>query len=277
VVRAMTALSRVLAHWRARHQRIALVPTMGALHGGHLALVRRAQRRADRVIVSIFVNPAQFAPHEDLNTYPRTFAADVAALAALNPDLVWAPTVETMYPSGFATRIVPAGPATAGLEDATRPHFFTGVATVVGKLLTQCEPDIAVFGEKDYQQLKVVTQLARDLDLKTRIVGVATVRDADGLALSSRNAYLSAAERTVAPVLHRVLTVCARKIAAKQPIGSALAEGHAAIAQAGFVVDYLEARQAETLAPVTSLADGPLRLLVAARIGKTRLIDNVAV
>jgi pantoate--beta-alanine ligase len=277
VIRTVAALSRTLAQWRARRERIALVPTMGALHAGHLALVRRAQRRADRVIVSIFVNPAQFAPHEDLNTYPRTFAADVAALASLRTDLVWAPSVETMYPDGFATRIVPGGPATAGLEDASRPHFFAGVATVVGKLLIQCEPDIAVFGEKDYQQLKVVTQLARDLDLKTRIVGVATVRDTDGLALSSRNAYLSPAERTAAPVLHRVLMDCAERIAARQPVGAVLSEGHTAIAQAGFVVDYLEARQAETLAPAASLAEGPLRLLVAARIGKTRLIDNVAV
>jgi len=250
---------------------------MGALHAGHLALVRRAQRRADRVIVSIFVNPAQFAPHEDLNTYPRTFVADVAALASLGTDLIWAPSVETMYPDGFATRIVPGGPATAGLEDASRPHFFAGVATVVGKLLIQCEPDIAVFGEKDYQQLKVVSHLARDLDLKTRIVGVATVRDADGLALSSRNAYLSPADRSAAPVLHRVLMDCAEKIAARQPIAAVLSGGRAAIAQAGFVVDYLEARQAETLAPAASLAERPLRLLVAARIGKTRLIDNVAV
>jgi pantoate--beta-alanine ligase len=277
VIRTVAALSRRLAKWRARRQRIALVPTMGALHAGHLALVRRAQRRADRVIVSIFVNPAQFAPHEDLNTYPRTFVADVAALASLGTDLIWAPSVETMYPDGFATRIVPGGPATAGLEDASRPHFFAGVATVVGKLLIQCEPDIAVFGEKDYQQLKVVSHLARDLDLKTRIVGVATVRDADGLALSSRNAYLSPADRSAAPVLHRVLMDCAEKIAARQPIAAVLSGGRAAIAQAGFVVDYLEARQAETLAPAASLAERPLRLLVAARIGKTRLIDNVAV
>jgi pantoate--beta-alanine ligase len=277
VVRTVAALSRTLAQWRERGERIALVPTMGALHAGHLALVRRAQRRADRVIVSIFVNPAQFAPHEDLNTYPRTFAADVAALASLGTDLVCAPSVETMYPDGFATRIVPGGPATAGLEDASRPHFFAGVATVVGKLLIQCEADIAVFGEKDYQQLKVVAHLARDLDLKTRIVGVATVRDADGLALSSRNAYLSPAERAAAPVLHRVLMDCAQRIAARQPIAAVLSQGRAAIAQAGFVVDYLEARQAETLAPAASPADGPLRLLVAARIGRTRLIDNVAV
>src|SRR5271166_6787014 len=205
VIRALPALKRAIADFRARRCKIALVPTMGALHAGHLALVRIAQRRADRVIVSIFVNPTQFAPHEDLATYPRTFAADVAALRALKADLVWAPAVETMYPSGFATQIVADGPAKAGLEDACRPHFFTGVATVVAKLLIQCGPDIAVFGEKDYQQLKVVTQLARDLGLKTRIVGAPIVREADGLALSSRNRYLSLDERAAAPLLYRVL------------------------------------------------------------------------
>ncbi|MGA3309813.1 MAG: pantoate--beta-alanine ligase [Xanthobacteraceae bacterium] len=277
IIRTLPALRRALADWRARRHTIALVPTMGALHAGHLALVRAAQRRADRVVVSIFVNPAQFAPHEDLKTYPQTFSADVAALAKLKADLVWAPKIETMYPQNFATRIVPGGPATAGLEDAFRPHFFTGVATVVGKLLIQCGPDIAVFGEKDYQQLKVVTQLARDLDLKTRIVGVPTVREADGLALSSRNLYLSPDERAVAPTLHRVLADCAKKIATGKPIGSVIGEGRAAIMHAGFALDYLEARHAETLAPVASAKDGPLRLLVAARIGKTRLIDNVAV
>jgi pantoate--beta-alanine ligase len=277
VIRTLPALARVLAQWRARHDRIALVPTMGALHAGHLALVRRAQRRADRVVVSIFVNPAQFAPHEDLKTYPRTFAADVAALAGLSADLVWAPSIEAMYPAGFATRIVPEGPATAGLEDASRPHFFAGVATVVAKLLIQCGPDIAMFGEKDYQQLKVVTQLARDLDLKTRIVGVPTVRERDGLALSSRNVYLSPVERAAAPVLYRVLADCAEKITAGHPARAVLTEGSATIAQAGFVVDYLEARHAQTLAPAASLAEGPLRLLVAARIGRTRLIDNIAV
>ncbi len=277
IIRTLPALRRALADWRARRYIIALVPTMGALHAGHLALLRAAQRRADRVIVSIFVNPAQFAPHEDLKTYPQTFSADVVALAKLKADLVWAPKIETMYPQNFATRIVPEGPAKAGLEDAFRPHFFTGVATVVGKLLIQCGPDIAVFGEKDYQQLKVVTQLARDLDLKTRIVGVPTVREADGLALSSRNLYLSPNERAAAPTLFRVLAACAKKIATGEPIGSVLGEGRAAIMQAGFALDYLEARHAETLAPLASSKEGPLRLLVAARIGKTRLIDNVAV
>jgi pantoate--beta-alanine ligase len=277
VIRALPALKRAIADFRARRCKIALVPTMGALHAGHLALVRGAQRRADRVIVSIFVNPAQFAPHEDLKTYPQTFAADIAALAALKADLVWAPAVATMYPAGFATRIVPEGPATAGLEDAFRPHFFTGVATVVAKLLIQCEPDVAMFGEKDFQQLKVVTQLARDLGLETRIVGAPIAREVDGLALSSRNRYLSPAERAQAPTLHRVLKECAAGIAAGKPIAAVLDQGRAAITAAGFALDYFEARDARTLAPVASPKAGPIRLLVAARIGTTRLIDNVAV
>ena len=277
IIHSLPALVRRLAQWRARQERIGLVPTMGALHAGHLALIKRAQRRADRVIVSIFVNPTQFAPSEDLKTYPRTFATDVAALARVGADLVWAPSVETMYPQGFATRVVPEGPATVGLEDAFRPHFFAGVATVVAKLFIQCDADVAAFGEKDYQQLKVVTQMARDLDLKTRIVAVPTVRERDGLALSSRNAYLSASERTTAPTLHRVLVECANKITSGQAIGGALTEGRAALGETGFVVDYLDARNADTLAPVQSAKDGPLRLLVAARLGKTRLIDNIAV
>jgi pantoate--beta-alanine ligase len=277
VIRGLPALKRAIAEFRARRQTIALVPTMGALHAGHLALVRAAKRRASRVIVSIFVNPTQFAPHEDLKTYPRTFAADLAALAELDVDLVWAPAVTIMYPQGFATRIVPAGPAEAGLEDAFRPHFFAGVATVVAKLFMQCEPDVAVFGEKDYQQLMVVTQLARDLDLRTRVVGVPIVREADGLALSSRNRYLSPNERAVAPVLHRALAACASAIAAGKPIAATLRRGRAAVARSGFALDYLEARHAETLELVAARKQEPVRLLVAARIGKTRLIDNVAV
>jgi pantoate--beta-alanine ligase len=182
-----------------------------------------------------------------------------------------------MYPKYFATQIVPQGPAQADLEDAFRPHFFTGVATVVAKLLIQCAPDIAIFGDKDYQQLKVLTQLARDLDLKTRILGAPIVREPDGLARSSRNVYLSASEREAAPALYRVLKKCAAAIAAGQVMAAVLDEGRREITRAGFVLDYLEARHAETLAPAASLKDGPLRLLVAARIGKTRLIDNVAV
>jgi pantoate--beta-alanine ligase len=277
VIRSLPALKRAVVDFQARRHTIALVPTMGALHAGHLALVRMAQRRADRVIVSIFVNPTQFAPHEDLQTYPRPFATDIAALAALKTDLVWAPDAKTMYPDGFATRVVPEGPATAGLEDAFRPHFFAGVATVVAKLLIQCEPDFAMFGEKDYQQLKVVTQMARDLGLKTRIVGVPIVREKDGLAMSSRNRYLSAGEREVAPVLFRVLKECAGRIVGGGPIARVLDDGRAAITSAGFVLDYLEARNSKTLAPLSAPKAGPIRALVAARIGKTRLIDNIAV
>jgi pantoate--beta-alanine ligase len=278
VVRTLSPLKRTIRAWRAKRETIALIPTMGALHAGHLALVRLAKLRADRVIVSIFVNPTQFAPNEDLKVYPHPFAADIAALAALKADLAWAPSSGTMYPEGFATSIVPAGAAKAGLEDAFRPHFFAGVATVVAKLLLQCEPDIAMFGEKDFQQLKVVTQLAHDLDLETRIVGVPTVREADGLALSSRNSYLAPSERALAPTLYRVLRDCASRIATGEPVAAVLDQGSAAIGSAGFVLDYLELRDAATLAPVASAKGRQrLRLLVAARLGKTRLIDNIAV
>jgi pantoate--beta-alanine ligase len=277
VARTVSALRRAVAQFRAAGQRIALVPTMGALHEGHLALVRAGRRRGARVLVSIFVNPAQFAPHEDLATYPRTFDADLKALARLGADLVWAPPLETMYPPDFATRIVPEGPAKVGLEDKFRPHFFAGVVTVVGKLLIQCQPDFAMFGEKDYQQLKVVTRLVKDLDLPVKIIGVPTVREPDGLAMSSRNAYLSAGARAAAPILHQVLEDCAAKIARGTLIARVLDEGSTAIEAAGFTLDYLEARHAETLQPIEAADVGPIRLLVAARIGKTRLIDNVGV
>jgi pantoate--beta-alanine ligase len=277
VVKTVAALRRAMTRLRAKGASVALVPTMGALHEGHLALVRLAQRRARRVVVSIFVNPAQFAPNEDFSTYPRTWDADVAALSALKVDLIWAPSLREMYPDGFAARIEPGGPAKAGLEDAFRPHFFGGVATVVAKLLLQVGPDFALFGEKDYQQLKVVTAMARDLDIPTRIVGIATVREKDGLALSSRNAYLSPADRAAAPTLHRVLRDCATHIKGGRPIVDALAVGRAQLERVGFLLDYLEARHAETLAPIVSPKDGPVRLLVAARIGHTRLIDNIAV
>jgi pantoate--beta-alanine ligase len=250
---------------------------MGALHRGHLALVREARRRARRVVISIFVNPTQFAPHEDFGSYPRGFAADLNALQAAKADLVWAPSASVMYPEGFATRIEPQGAAKAGLEDKFRPHFFGGVATVVAKLFTQTAPDFALFGEKDYQQLRVVTQMAKDLDLPLKVIGVPTVRENDGLALSSRNAYLSAAERRVAPTLYRVLRASAARIRQREPIEMVLEEGKAEIARAGFALDYLEARHAQTLAPVVARKEGPIRLLVAAKIGKTRLIDNVAV
>jgi pantoate--beta-alanine ligase len=276
VARSIVALDRALRRVR-RAGTVALVPTMGALHKGHLALVRQARRRAEKVIVSIFVNPTQFAPTEDFGSYPRTFAQDLAELAKLEVDLVWAPSADVMYPQGFATRIVPEGPALAGLEDKFRPHFFGGVATVVAKLFAQCRPDFAMFGEKDFQQLKVVTRMAKDLDLPVRVIGIPTVREGDGLALSSRNAYLSDAERAVAPTLYRVLIGCAAKISAGASLAKALDEGRGAITAAGFALDYLEARHAETLAAIASAKDGPVRLLVAARIGKTRLIDNIGV
>jgi pantoate--beta-alanine ligase len=277
IVRTVAALRTAVRRYQAAGETIALVPTMGALHQGHLALVRLARRRARRVIVSIFVNPAQFAPHEDLASYPRSFDADVAALAETGADLIWAPSADAMYPPGFALRLVPDGPAKVGLEDAFRPHFFAGVATVVAKLLIQCAPDVAVFGEKDYQQLKVIVQLARDLDLPVKIIAAPTVRERDGLALSSRNAYLSQVERAAAPALYRVLTDCAARIKRGDLIAQVLDEGGAAIEQAGFVLDYFEARHADTLRKIEAGMTAPLRLLVAARIGRTRLIDNVAV
>ena len=276
VVRKIPKLRQVAAGWRKRGDTIALVPTMGALHAGHLALVRAARRRARRVVVSIFVNPAQFAPNEDFSGYPRTWDTDLAALAALKVDLVWAPERKDMYPQGFATRIAPDGAATVGLEDAFRPHFFGGVATVVAKLFTQVRPDYAMFGQKDFQQLKVVTAMARDLDLGVTVIGVPTVRETDGLALSSRNAYLTPAERTVAPTLYRALKDCAARIEAGDPIETVLRAGRGEIERAGFAVDYLEARHAVTLAPIASAKD-PIRLLVAAKLGRTRLIDNIGV
>ncbi len=277
ILRTVAKLRRAFHSERRQASTIALVPTMGALHTGHLKLVNEAKKRARRVVVSIFVNPTQFAPTEDFGSYPRTFEADLKALSALKVDAVWAPTAAEMYPDGFATRIAPEGAALAGLEDKFRPHFFGGVATVVTKLFTQVRPDFAMFGQKDYQQLRVVTQMAKDLDLGVKVVGIPTVREKDGLAMSSRNVYLSEAERAVAPVLHRVLKAAAGRIKRGEPIEMVMEEGAAEIRHAGFALDYLEARHALTLKPVASLKDGPIRLLVAAKIGKTRLIDNLGV
>ncbi|WP_315797981.1 MULTISPECIES: pantoate--beta-alanine ligase [unclassified Bradyrhizobium] len=276
VARTVSALRRELDSLRARKASIALVPTMGALHEGHISLVRLAKRRADKVVVSIFVNPTQFAPTEDFGSYPRTWKEDVAKLAAERVDLIWHPDAKAMYPDGFATRVVPEGAALAGLEDRFRPHFFGGVATVVAKLFTQCRPDVAIFGEKDYQQLRVVAQMARDLDLGVRVVGSRTVRERDGLAMSSRNVYLTADERRAAPTLHRVLKELAARLRAGDDMQPALGDGAAAITQAGFALDYLEVRHAETLAPIAPNESGPIRILVAAKIGTTRLIDNIA-
>jgi pantoate--beta-alanine ligase len=277
IVRTIPALHRALDSLRVRKATVALVPTMGALHDGHVSLVRLAKRRAKKVVVSIFVNPTQFAPTEDFGSYPRTWKADIARLAAEEVDLVWNPDVKVMYPDGFATRIVPEGPATAGLEDRFRPHFFGGVATVVGKLFTQVRPDFAMFGEKDFQQLQVVTRMARDLDLGVKVVGSRTMRERDGLAMSSRNVYLSPEERQTAPVLYRAMKESVRRLRAGDDVAAAIAGGAEMITAAGFTLDYFEVRHAETLAPIGSIKDGPMRILVAARLGKTRLIDNVAV
>jgi pantoate--beta-alanine ligase len=268
------ALEARTAAWREAGDSIALVPTMGALHAGHLALVDAAATVARRVVVSIFVNPTQFAPTEDFSRYPRTLEADREMLATRPVDLIWAPGVETMYPDGFATRIVPAGPA-EGLESVTRPHFFAGVATVVAKLLLQVRPDVALFGEKDFQQLRVIERVAADLDIPVRIRGVPIVREADGLALSSRNAYLSEAERGAAPALQAALVAAATAIERGAAPDAALAEARRQIAAAGFVVDYVELRDAATLGAPT--AGRPRRLLAAAKLGTTRLIDNVPI
>ena len=277
VARTLPALHRALDRLRLRRATVALVPTMGALHDGHVSLVRLAKRRAKKVVVSIFVNPTQFAPTEDFGSYPRTWKSDVAKLTAEGVDLIWNPDVKTMYPDGFATRIVPEGPAVAGLEDRFRPHFFGGVATVVGKLFTQARPDFAIFGEKDFQQLRVVARMAGDLDLGVRVVGSRTVRERDGLAMSSRNVYLSTEERQTAPVLYRAMKESVRRLRAGDDAAAAMAGGAAMITAAGFALDYFEVRHAETLAPIGALKDGPMRILVAAKLGKTRLIDNVAV
>jgi pantoate--beta-alanine ligase len=240
-------------------------------------LVRLAKRRATKVIVSIFVNPTQFAPSEDFSSYPRTWKADIAELAAENVDLVWNPDVKTMYPEGFATTILTEGPATVGLEDRFRPHFFGGVATVVGKLFTQCRPDVAIFGEKDFQQLRVITRMARDLDLGVKVIGSRTVRERDGLAMSSRNVYLSPEERHAAPELYRAMKESAKHLRAGEDIQAVMAGGAELVKTAGFTVEYFEVRHAETLAPIASVKDGPMRILVAAKIGETRLIDNLGV
>ncbi|MGH6870597.1 MAG: pantoate--beta-alanine ligase [Rhizomicrobium sp.] len=266
-----------LAGFRAAGERIGLVPTMGALHEGHLSLVREAGQRCDRVVVSIFVNPAQFAPHEDFDRYPRDLSADAAKLDATGAvDLIFAPTVRQMYPDDHATRIEVGGPS-AGLETDFRPHFFGGVATVVAKLLIAAMPDWAIFGEKDYQQLLVIRRLAADLALPIEIAGGAIVREADGLAMSSRNAYLDADQRRIAGRLNLVLQDAAMRVRHGDPVPAAEAYGTAALLEAGFTsVDYVAVRDAATLGPVLD-SSRPARILAAAKIGATRLIDNMGV
>jgi pantoate--beta-alanine ligase len=276
VVRTVADLRAHVARWHAAGLKVAVVPTMGALHDGHLTLVREGFNHADRVIVTIFVNPKQFAAHEDLGKYPRTEEQDVEMLAGVNADLVYAPAPDIMYAPDFATTIHMAGPAVAGLEDKFRPHFFDGVATVVSKLFIQSQADVAMFGEKDYQQLMVVTQMARDLDIPISIIGIPTVRDDDGMAKSSRNRYLSKHERHQSTAIIRSLQQASEKIRNGIDPQSATKAAARSLTTLGFKVDYVAARNATTLALPKS-KDEPLRLLAAAWMGTTRLIDNMAV
>lgn len=275
-LRDLPALRAALDALRGDGQAVALVPTMGALHDGHMALVDEARRHGRHVVVSIFVNPRQFGPNEDLDAYPRREAKDAQMLQAAGVDLLWAPPVEVMYPDGFATTVSVAG-VSEGLDGAARPGHFDGVATVVLKLLNQVQPNIAIFGEKDFQQLAVIRRMVRDLDLGVEIMGMPTQRAEDGLALSSRNAYLSDEERRAALALPRALGEAKRQIEKGEPVEGAIARAVATLAAQGFdPIDYVALCDAVTLAPVTRV-ERPARLLGAAKLGRTRLIDNVAV
>ncbi|PLP61062.1 pantoate--beta-alanine ligase [Mesorhizobium loti] len=275
VVESVSDLRSVVREWRRQGLSVAMVPTMGALHDGHVSLMRIALERADRCVVSIFVNPTQFAPTEDLDKYPRQLAADLDRLAEAGVQLAFTPTAAEMYPEGFDAKVVISGPS-AGLETDFRPTFFEGVATVVAKLLLQVLPDCAIFGEKDYQQLCVVKKLCCDLDIPVEIIGAPTVRDTEGLAMSSRNAYLSPAELTVARQLNKILRQAAQALRLGANAQETLDKARRQVLEAGFgSVDYVEARASDTLAPWRRDRDG--RILVAARLGATRLIDNVEV
>lgn len=276
IVRTVTDLRAAIASARATGKTVGLVPTMGALHEGHLSLVRAAKQRCGHVVATLFVNPKQFAPHEDFERYPRNEAGDATLLASAGCDLLYAPERSVMYPDGFATSVLVSSVSTM-LEGQMRPHFFGGVATVVTKLLLQALPDAAFFGEKDYQQLLVIKQLTRDLDIPVEIVGCATVREHDGLAMSSRNAYLSADERRIAARLNIVLHDAINTVRVGAPVDAVEAEASRHLTAVGFTsVDYVAIRNADTLQPIASLSE-PARILAAAWLGKTRLIDNMAV
>lgn len=276
VVRDVPALRATVEAWRKAGLHVGLVPTMGALHEGHLSLVRTAKEHCDRVVASLFVNPRQFAPHEDFERYPRDEAGDSAMLVSAGCDLLFAPERSAMYPEGFATSVVVTNVSTP-LEGEFRPHFFGGVATVVTKLLLQCLPDAAYFGEKDYQQLQVIKRMARDLDIPVAIEGCPTVRERDGLAMSSRNAYLNADERRIAARLNHIMHDAIKAARHGDEITGVEAEAARHIVAAGFTsVDYIAIRDAETLAPINDLSR-PARILAAAWLGKTRLIDNMSV
>jgi pantoate--beta-alanine ligase len=276
VVRDVAALRAALSAWRKAGQRVGLAPTMGALHEGHLSLVRTAKEKCDRAVATLFVNPRQFAPHEDFERYPRDEAGDSALLAGAGCDLLYAPERSVMYPEGFATNVIVSDVSTP-LEGEFRPHFFGGVATVVAKLLLQSLPDAAFFGEKDYQQLQVIKRMTRDLDIPVEIIGCATVREHDGLAMSSRNAYLGSDERRIAARLNHIMHDAIKAARNGDAIAAVEDEAKRHLVAAGFTgVDYLAIRDAETLAPIADLAR-PARILAAAWLGKTRLIDNMAV
>lgn len=277
VVEKVEELRNFVQARRLEGKSIGLAPTMGALHAGHLSLVQILRQYVDCVIVTIFVNPTQFNANEDFGRYPRQLTQDLEKLLEVKADLVFAPHLEEMYPPDFSTRVIMSGPAQVNLEDRFRPTHFEGVATIVAKLLNQAQADMAIFGEKDYQQLQVIRRLARDLDLSTRILAGPTHRETDGLALSSRNVYLSNDERVKAPQLYLALRSAASQILSGVDISEALKKSYKIIVKAGMQIDYLELRHAESLAPLPSLADGPARLLVAAHLGKIRLIDNISV
>jgi pantoate--beta-alanine ligase len=275
VIRTITELRQAVALLRADAKKIALVPTMGALHDGHMSLVKMAQHVADCVIVTIFVNPTQFGPAEDFSKYPRQEIADLALLTEHNVQIAYVPDVTEMYQPGFATTMQVGG-VSGGLCGAVRPGHFDGVALVVTKLLLQAAPDIAIFGEKDYQQLMVIKRLASDLDIPVEIMGAPILREKDGLALSSRNVYLTDKERRIAPELYKCLQQCAAALTAGGEVTSLLENAISHLLSAGFSsVDYMELRDAATLAPCTHYKGQPARLLVAARLGSCRLIDNI--
>lgn len=277
IIRTIESLHRETAKWRNDELTFAIVPTMGALHDGHLTLVAEGLKHADRVIVTIFVNAKQFGVNEDLSRYPRDEAGDVAKLAAAGAHLIFVPPADEIYGENFATTVVLKGPAKANLEDKFRPHFFDGVATIVAKLFIQSGADFAIFGQKDYQQLQVVTRMARDLDLPIEVIGVPTVRAPDGMALSSRNQYLTKTERHQATAIYKSLNQAAEKIRSGTDPQKAMRAASRSLTTLGFKVDYVTARNAETLGVPQSHSDEPLRLLAAAWIGKTRLIDNIEV